>query len=444
MSVQNIVGTGTPSSTVVEFLNSTTAIDGGGAFVGLKGTGNIGDTLGVWNHQAGPIVLQTGLSNRSSLVRMYVDPDGDVAIGGRIPSERFHVQGGNLLIDTVGSSGTAGQLQFRNPAGTFKTNLQAGAQAVDITYTLPTAAPTAGQVLSSDASGNMSWVTASGGGGGALSAITAATANNTINNGVYAQTWDWNSLSSNTGMTFRSSSVSAVGNAQTVVGISTSGANTVPSQTTYGMQVTNTHTGTSSTNVAALFSATGGTNNYGLLVSNGTVGIGTTTPAYTLHVNGSVAGTSAYNNLSDGRLKKNVKTIDNALDKVMALRGVTYDWDTLVNPAMRLDAKNHLGFIAQELETVVPQAVSTSSDSMKTKAVAYSELIPLLTEAIKEQQQTIQKQQGMIEKLEGSYREYQTLQTRYTELQGSINAMREQMNQLQKLLLQVQQAQQPK
>ncbi|MFM8569036.1 MAG: hypothetical protein ACKOB6_05490, partial [Candidatus Kapaibacterium sp.] len=113
-------------------------------------------------------------------------------------------------------------------------------------------------------------------------------------------------------------------------------------------------------------------------------------------------------------------------------------------PSMKLDDRNHLGFIAQELETVIHQAVSTANDSMKTKAVAYSELIPLLTEAIKEQQQTIVKQQSTIDRLEGSYKEYQTLQARYIELQGSIDAMREQMNTLQKLLLQVTQSQQPK
>ncbi|MFN5866130.1 MAG: hypothetical protein ACK45R_03945, partial [Candidatus Kapaibacterium sp.] len=83
-----------------------------------------------------------------------------LGLGTQNPSERLHLAGGNLLIDTS-TVGTAGQLQLMNPARTFRTNIQAGAQTANITYTLPTTAPTAGQLLSSDASGNMSWASAS-------------------------------------------------------------------------------------------------------------------------------------------------------------------------------------------------------------------------------------------------------------------------------------------
>ena len=120
------------------------------------------------------------------------------------------------------------------------------------------------------------------------------------------------------------------------------------------------------------------------IASSGNVGIGTTTPGYTLHVNGSVAGTSAYNNLSDARLKKDVQPIGDALAIVGALRGVTFNWDKTVDPSMKLDDRNHVGFIAQEVETVLPQAVSTATDARQTKSVAYSEVIPVLTEAIKQ------------------------------------------------------------
>jgi len=118
--------------------------------------------------------------------------------------------------------------------------------------------------------------------------------------------------------------------------------------------------------------------------TGGNVGIGTASPGYTLHVNGSVAGTSAYNNLSDARLKKDVQPIGDALAIVEALRGVTFNWDKTVDPAMKLDDRNHVGFIAQEVEAVLPQAVSTASDARQTKSVAYSEVIPVLTEAIKQ------------------------------------------------------------
>jgi hypothetical protein len=102
----------------------------------------------------------------------------------------------------------------------------------------------------------------------------------------------YNSLTSGTGLYAASSTLSsgklvdlqvsgtaAASNTQTVLNIATAGANGTASQTTYGLQVANTHTGTSSTNVAGYFSASSGTNNYGLIVNSGFVGIGTATPS---------------------------------------------------------------------------------------------------------------------------------------------------------------------
>jgi hypothetical protein len=85
---------------------------------------------------------------------------------------------GNTDLWLANNDNAASELRFYEaqssngafPAGTTNyTAFRAGTQSADITYTLPTAAPTAGQILSSDASGNMSWVTA---GGGALTHFT--------------------------------------------------------------------------------------------------------------------------------------------------------------------------------------------------------------------------------------------------------------------------------
>ncbi|MFN4768498.1 MAG: beta strand repeat-containing protein, partial [Candidatus Kapaibacterium sp.] len=105
-------------------------------------TNQNGSSLRFWRDQAKQVAVLTG--------------NGDFGLGSTAPSQRLHVAGGNVLIDTSAAS-TAGQLQLMNPARTFQTNIQAGAQSANITYTLPTTAPTAGQLLSSDASGNMSW-----------------------------------------------------------------------------------------------------------------------------------------------------------------------------------------------------------------------------------------------------------------------------------------------
>lgn len=120
------------------------------------------------------------------------------------------------------------------------------------------------------------------------------------------------------------------------------------------------------------------------VTASGSVGIGTSSPSYTLHVNGSVAGTSAYVNLSDVRFKKNIKPLNDSLSKVLQLNGVSFDWNKDFDESMNLDELNHIGLLAQEVEKIIPQSVFTSSDKNKTKSVAYSDLVPVLIEAIKE------------------------------------------------------------
>jgi hypothetical protein len=83
---------------------------------------------------------------------------------------------------------------------------------------------------------------------------------------------------------------------------------------------------------------------------------------------------------SDARIKTNVQTIPNALDKVLSLRGVTYNMikDVENDPE---NAPKHLGIIAQEVETVIPEAVKEENG---IKTVAYGNIVGLLIEAIKE------------------------------------------------------------
>jgi hypothetical protein len=107
------------------------------------------------------------------------------------------------------------------------------------------------------------------------------------------------------------------------------------------------------------------------------VGIGTTNPTEKLHVVGNILASGTVTANSDEKLKKNIKTIPNALDKVIQLRGVEFD---------RKDFKEHqIGVIAQEVEQVIPEVVY----GVETKSVAYGNLVGLLIEAIKEQQDQI-------------------------------------------------------
>ena len=98
----------------------------------------------------------------------------------------------------------------------------------------------------------------------AISALLAATGTNTINNAALLQEWQWNTLADGSGLKLSSTSTAAASNLQRLFDLSLSGANATSTQTTYSLYATNTHTGTSSTNIAGYFSASGGTNNPGL------------------------------------------------------------------------------------------------------------------------------------------------------------------------------------
>ena len=112
--------------------------------------------------------------------------------------------------------------------------------------------------------------------------------------------------------------------------------------------------------------------------SNGIVCVNTSTSgARQFNVNGSAGGTTAWFNDSDERLKSNIETIPNALDRVMKLRGVEFEWK---------DKKDHsegrqLGFIAQESEDIIPEVVDFEGEYY---AMQYAPITAILTEAIKE------------------------------------------------------------
>lgn len=92
----------------------------------------------------------------NNLERMRILSDGSVGVGTSTPSSMLDVMGNATL---SANGGNASALRFMNPAGTVATSIKAGAQLANINYTLPLTAPTAGQFLSSDAAGNMSWTT---------------------------------------------------------------------------------------------------------------------------------------------------------------------------------------------------------------------------------------------------------------------------------------------
>lgn len=116
----------------------------------------------------------------------------------------------------------------------------------------------------------------------------------------------------------------------------------------------------------------------------------TTTTKFTFNKGGNFTAIGNINYGSDVKLKTNIKTLTNSLDKVINLRGVEYD-------RIDMNNKHEIGVIAQEVESIVPELVGENNG---LKTVSYGNITALLIEAIKEQQHQINYLKLKLEKLE--------------------------------------------
>jgi hypothetical protein len=95
----------------------------------------------------------------------------------------------------------------------------------------------------------------------------------------------------------------------------------------------------------------------------------------------------AYGSPSDISLKTNIKPLENSLDKIMKLQGVSFTWKENTSESNLIGIKDDLGFIAQQVQEVLPDLVRKNDNgllSLRDKGI-----IPVLVEAIKEQQRQI-------------------------------------------------------
>jgi hypothetical protein len=130
-----------------------------------------------------------------------------------------------------------------------------------------------------------------------------------------------------------------------------------------------------------------------LIFGIGNVLINTTTnSSYRLDVNGTIRASGDIIAYSDARVKENVNTIEGALNKVLHLRGVSY------NKIGETDKK--VGVIAQEVLEVLPEVVSEDLQGMYS--VAYGNIVGVLIEAMKEQQYQIEELKAEIKKLKSN------------------------------------------
>lgn len=126
-----------------------------------------------------------------------------------------------------------------------------------------------------------------------------------------------------------------------------------------------------------------------IIKDNDWVGMGVGTPGFRLDLPniGSTDGRARANQwvtYSSGRWKQNVQTIENALDKVMHLRGVSFDWKPEHGGA------HDVGFVAEEVGKVLPELVTWEKDGTWAQGLAYDHITAVTVEAIKEQQKQIQ------------------------------------------------------
>jgi len=112
---------------------------------------------------------------------------------------------------------------------------------------------------------------------------------------------------------------------------------------------------------------------------------------------------------SDYRLKENIRSIENPIEKILKIRGVNYRWkDEVEDLGFSPTKKDDIGVIAQEILEVIPEAVrpapfdyingsSVSGENYLT--VQYEKIVPLLIESIKELNQKVEDQQSLINSL---------------------------------------------
>lgn len=133
-----------------------------------------------------------------------------------------------------------------------------------------------------------------------------------------------------------------------------------------------------------------------VVVRNGMLGIADNTPSFSLDIGVNGDGTAAIANswlsYSDDRFKTDIININNPLERLNKISGYYYFWKDAN------DKSRQVGVIAQEVEKVLPEIVSTNEEGYK--AVDYSKLTPLLIEAVKEQQKHIEMLEQRIEELE--------------------------------------------
>jgi hypothetical protein len=189
-------------------------------------------------------------------------------------------------------------------------------------------------------------------------------------------------------------------------------------------------------------SRTAGPNQYGIdlytdfarrisIEQHGNVGIGTTSPDNLLTVNGSAdkPGGGSWGTYSDGRLKTVNGGFTDGLSQVMKIRPVHYHYKADNAMGIR-DTDEHIGVVAQEVQKVIPEAVTENSKGYLL--VNNDPIIWTMLNAIKEQQREIKKQQSLLRTQSAAMR---SLQAEVRETRESLRKVKAQVAAAQPMLV---------
>ncbi len=347
---------------------NTNAGPGGNVIIRSGGNSVSGPTLAT---QWGDIVFEIGNNGASAAVeQMRISKLGKVTINDLIPTNPSTVS-----VVTANSTGELVKMQ----AGTAQANQVLKMNSAGTAIEWGAVAPATALSISGQAVGDMlyfdgtSWVRlpvpgASAGSAGVYWALTMPNA------GTGTPSWAATTAFTTTGDDM------GTHNATTRVNLN-------------GNRITNDPTPTGNEGIG--------------LDANGNVAIGVAVDAaYALKIAGKM-NSNGINETSDFRFKKNIQDIPNALETVSKMRGVTYDWRTDEFPERNFSEGRDMGVIAQEMELLVPEVVSTGADGYK--AVEYGHLVGILIEAIKEQQVVIEGQRDELTSLKGMKDELNSL-----------------------------------
>ncbi|CAN5511689.1 hypothetical protein BH23BAC4_BH23BAC4_12790 [soil metagenome] len=334
------------------------------------------------------------VENEEGALRLWLDGSGALVMPGT-----FNFAGGGA----VPVSGAGSRLMWLPERAAFRAGRVTGAQWDPANIGSYSIAFGANTTASGNFSTAMGFNTLAGG------ENSLATGFNTEASGLRSTAMGFNRRASGSSSLATGSYSEAAGSRSTAMGYNTrasgssslaTGATTEAAgnfSTAMGYRAKSLHSGTfvwaDFTN--ADFASTG--DNQFLIRAGGGVGIGTNNPTERLHVAGNVRA-SAFVTTSDARFKTAVAPIVGAREAVLALRGVRYEWDRAAHPEADFPEGRQLGFIAQQVRDVLPELVREGSDG--TLSVAYSQLVPVLVEALREQQAENDALTARLERLE--------------------------------------------